>query len=248
MKGSVSILNFDDVYKNQKFFKKINYEWIELSDIKSTNRYCGPESLEILNKRLAKRKNQGISFIGSGNYHYISYLFISEFQMPFTLILFDHHTDMIKPIFDSLISCGSWVLEALEELPMLERVIMIGVNQDLIETIPSNLNERVCFYGEDYALEEEDIVSKIPTNNVYISIDKDVLAKSETLVNWDQGSMELKQLIKLVKYIDIHKNVCGADICGEYSIAPPESFLHKSQKAVLMNDRANRIILKALMN
>ncbi len=34
MKGLVSILNFDQVYQTQKFFHDIDYEWIELSDIK----------------------------------------------------------------------------------------------------------------------------------------------------------------------------------------------------------------------
>ena len=121
MEGLVSILNFDQVYQTQKFFHNIDYEWIEFSDIKNTNRYCEPQSLKIINERLKRRENKGIAFIGSGNYHYVTYLFMLEIQEPFTLILFDHHSDMIRPICKSFISCGSWVLEALEDIPMLKR-------------------------------------------------------------------------------------------------------------------------------
>ena len=235
MEGLVSILNFDQVYQTQKFFHNIDYEWIELSDIKNTNRYCETQSLEIINKRLNRRKNKGIAFIGSGNYHYVTYLFMLEIQKPFTLILFDHHSDMIKPVCKSLISCGSWVLEALEDIPMLKKVIIVGVGWDYTEFIYSYINEDICVFSNNYILEEEsieeDIVSQTPTNQVYLSIDKDVLDESEALVNWDQGSMKLEQLIEIIQYIYNHKRICGIDICGEYPITPSESFLQKSLKA-----------------
>ncbi len=129
----------------------------------------------------------------------------------------------------------------------MEKVIIVGVRQDLAENIPSSFKGKVRVYSKEHPLKEEDIIVNIPTNNVYISIDKDVLAKSETLVNWDQGNMNLEQLIKLVRYIDIYKNICGIDICGEYSVSPAESFLYQSKKAIFINDRTNRIILNTLM-
>ena len=47
-----------------------------------------------IKRALNRRKNKGITFIGSGNYHYVSHLLLEEINKPFTLILFDHHTDM----------------------------------------------------------------------------------------------------------------------------------------------------------
>src|SRR5699024_4536243 len=109
MDDLITILNFDHVYETQDFFHKANYEWINLSDVRNTNRYCELGSLKTIHERLKRRKNKGITFIGSGNYHYVTYLLMSEIKIPFTLILFDHHTDMIKPIHESILSCGSWV-------------------------------------------------------------------------------------------------------------------------------------------
>lgn len=235
MQRLVNILDFDHVYKTQDFFYKIDYEWINLSDIKNTSRYCELQSLIAIKRRLKKRQNKGLAFIGNGNYHYISYLFLLEIQNPFTLVLFDHHTDMIRPICDTLISCGSWVLKAIGKISELKKVVIIGVRQDLVEIIPLYLNEKVFCFSKECLWEDkrikEDILSQIITQNVYISIDKDVLDETEVLVNWDQGSMKLKQLIDLICYIAKYKKIYGIDICGEYPIIPSESFLRKSRKA-----------------
>ena len=47
-----------------------------------------------IKRALNRRKIKGITFIGSGNYHYVSYFIIRRNKQAFTLILFDHHTDM----------------------------------------------------------------------------------------------------------------------------------------------------------
>ncbi|HLR35579.1 MAG TPA: arginase family protein [Tissierellales bacterium] len=209
-----------------------------------------------MHERLKRRKNKGITFIGSGNYHYVTYLLMSEIKIPFTLILFDHHTDMIKPIHESILSCGSWVLEAIDSISMLKKVIIIGVRKDLTEAIPSCLNMKVSTVLKDEILQgnvlenekiKKDIISKIPTSNVYISIDKDVLCNSDVLVNWDQGSMRLRQLMDIVQHINKYKNIYGVDVCGEYTFNPAEAFLLKSLKAKEMNNKANSMILKELI-
>ena len=51
---------------------------------------------------------------------------MEKIDMPFRLILFDNHTDMQPPAFGGLLSCGGWAAEALEKLPHLQEVILIG--------------------------------------------------------------------------------------------------------------------------
>ncbi len=72
----------------------------------------------------------GIHLFGSGNYHYISKFFLETIAEPFNLLLIDNHPDMEVPAFP-LLSCGSWVLDSLRELPNLQQVYMFGVRPDL---------------------------------------------------------------------------------------------------------------------
>jgi len=61
------------------------------------------------------------------------------------------------------------------------------------------------------------ILGEIPTDAVWLSIDKDVLAESEALTNWDQGQMPLAAICELIAALGAHKRIIGADICVEYS-------------------------------
>lgn len=251
MEVSVNILDFDQVYQMQTYFKEAHYEWIKLSDIRNTNRYCEARALASIAKRLENRKDRGITFIGSGNYHYVTYLLMKDVQAPFTLILFDHHTDMKDAPCESLVTCGSWVLRALKRLPMLKKVIIVGTREDLLESIPSYLNKKVLILSEEQIGQadiQRYIKSAISTYNVYISIDKDVLGKSEAVTNWDQGNMKLMQLLSLVKYIAKSKRICGIDVCGEYPYNPVLNFYPESLEAIRKNNRANLTILNTINN
>lgn len=63
------------------------------------------------------------------------------------------------------------------------------------------------------------IIDAIPTDAIWITIDKDVLPEREALTNWDQGQMPLATLLAMLRAIGACKRVLGADVCGEYS--PP---------------------------
>ena len=61
------------------------------------------------------------------------------------------------------------------------------------------------------------ILSRIETEAIYITIDKDVLAREDAITNWDQGAMRLPYLIDLLKAITAKHRVIGADVTGDYS-------------------------------
>ena len=63
------------------------------------------------------------------------------------------------------------------------------------------------------------VLDAIPTDSIWITIDKDVLPEHEALTNWDQGQMPTAALVAMLQAAGRHKRVLGADICGEYS--PP---------------------------
>ena len=60
---------------------------------------------------------------------------MEKIDIPFRLILFDNHTDMQPPAFGGLLSCGGWAAEALEKLPHLQEVILIGPDQEAFDQV-----------------------------------------------------------------------------------------------------------------
>jgi arginase family enzyme len=103
-----------------------------------------------------------------------------------------------------------------------------------------------------------EVVGEIPTDAVWISIDKDVLPEETVLTNWDQGRMPLDALLAFVDAIGGARRVIGADISGEYAPiahANPlkrwESRLDQPRRAsdataLEANERVNRALVTAL--
>ena len=103
------------------------------------------------------------------------------------------------------------------------------------------------------------IIPLIATSAVWLSIDKDVLAETDALTNWDQGHMPLPALIRIIHAIGARKRIVGADICGEFSTAAHRNWFkrwearmdqpqHESPDADLLvrNEDTNRQLLVAM--
>ena len=65
----------------------------------------------------------------------------------------------------------------------------------------------------------DDLLARLPTTAVWITIDKDVLAPADATTNWDQGEMPLAALLQALQRIGGARQVVGVDVCGDY--APP---------------------------
>ena len=241
MKGLVSVLKFDDTLSSQQHFQLPEYEWIDLADLQGTNGYCEIPVLKTVIERLRIRRNRGITLIGRGNYHYASYGLLTEYSEPLTLVLFDHHSDMLEPPDDEHISCGSWVTAALQNLPHVRRVVLIGVSERGKEFIPASIRSKVNVLKDYHApLSVGKWLKTIPTDKVYISIDKDVLTTSEAITDWEQGNMTLDQITTIINAIAMAKQVVGVDICGEYPVSPALAHTREMKEIVKLNEQANR--------
>jgi len=102
-------------------------------------------------------------------------------------------------------------------------------------------------------------IAEIPTEAVWISVDKDVLPESEVVTNWDQGQMPLAALLRFVRSTVAQRRVIGADICGEYApLLHANAFKrwearldqpHRTDAAAARlkdNERVNRALLAAI--
>lgn len=239
------IMNFSGIYKNQNFYKNYAEEeifWTELSDLSGCNCYCDAEASDRIRKEIQAFTGKGLHFIDSGNYHYMTRLWLEKLQIPFRLLVFDNHTDMQPPAFGGLLSCGGWIAASLEELPLLQEVILVGPDKEAYTQVEPDLQQKVLFLSREKlstmtAEEKEGFFNNLSEDlPLYVSVDKDVLCKGDASTTWSQGDMHLSELMSFLELVLERQNILGMDVCGECDMdSCSEDFL---------NDHANEAILR----
>ena len=202
-------------------------EYVDCRSIQGTNCYCDGIAKEELRQKIASFGPEGVHFIDSGNYHYVSLLWLEKIEEDFALVLFDNHPDMQPPSFGDITSCGGWVKEAIETLPHLRRVYMVGVDEELLtelEPLPEVVHRGLP--------QEEDLP-------IYISLDKDVLSCEYARTDWSQGSMTLVELEEHLRGLLADYRILGVDICGEKKENPSDDELQ-------INRRTNQALIEIL--
>ena len=212
MKDEVTVMNFSHVYEDYGFMHTPSFRWIDCTSLTGTDCYLAPETQSGLERLISEYRTEGLHWIDSGNYHYMTRLWTDKIAQPFDLLLIDHHPDMQRPLFDSLLSCGSWVRSMLECNERLRNVCIIGMSADLLSEC-TGFGERVSIITED-DIKDSCIPDISPDIPVYISLDKDAFSTTETVTNWDQGSMTFIQLKQYMSAIP-KSAIIGMDICGE---------------------------------
>lgn len=239
------IMNFSGIYKNQNFYKNYAEEeifWTELSDLSGCNCYCDAEASDRIRKEIQAFTGKGLHFIDSGNYHYMTRLWLEKLQIPFCLLVFDNHTDMQPPAFGGLLSCGGWIAASLEELPLLQEVILVGPDEEAYTQVEPDLQQKVLFLSREKLStmtteEKEGFFNNLSEDlPLYVSVDKDVLCKGDASTTWSQGDMHLSELMSFLELVLERQNILGMDVCGECDMdSCSEDFL---------NDHANEAILR----
>ena len=239
------IMNFSGIYKNQSFYKdhaEKEIFWTELSDLSGCNCYCDAEAADRICEEIQNYTGNGIHFIDSGNYHYMTRLWLEKQQVPFRLLVFDNHTDMQPPAFGGLLSCGGWIVASLEELPLLQEVILVGPDEEAYTQVEPDLQQKVLFLSREKlstmtAEEKEGFFNNLSEDlPLYVSVDKDVLCKGDASTTWSQWDMHLSELMSFLELVLERQNILGMDVCGECDMdSCSEDFL---------NDHANEAILR----
>lgn len=245
------IMDFSGIYQTEKFWADQEVQWISAAEISGTNCYCDDEARKLLREKIKNADLRGIHFIDSGNYHYMSAVWLEKQKEPFRLLVLDNHTDMQLPAFGGLLSCGGWIGDLIESHPGLTRVILIGPDEEAYSQTDSLFQSKTCFYSREKlknnGKEELDLfLKKIPADiPLYISVDKDILCPGEASTTWSQGDMSLDELLHILETVmrQILMNggtIAGMDVCGECD--PGE------MGASAANDRANRELLRLYQN
>lgn len=256
----IRILDFDDsIIKQKNLLSKYENNILDLKDLGPWARYwINAKVRGIIEKRIHNSLKNSITFLGSGDFHHISEILISQFNEPLSVIVFDFHPDWDTrpPRF----GCGSWVSEVLKKKDIL-KILLLGVSskdissfeihsgnleslkdnrveiypyahapsKTFLRKIPGNISvtvDRGIFFNTIYwqelcnkNLEEffRQVLNRIPSKNVYVSIDKDCLKNDYALTNWEEGLFSLDELLSLLKLIKENTDIVGLDISGDYS-------------------------------
>lgn len=241
---NVVIMDFSGVYDYESFALDHGYRWLDCRHLSGTDCYCDEEGSSSLRKLISDCPVHGIHFIDSGNYHYVTKFWTDRIRVPFTLVVFDHHPDMQPPLFENLLSCGSWVKDVADNNEYCRRIVVVGASDSLVRSVPAGYEDKVRFYSDsDLANKEtwKKFAAEHITDPVYVSVDKDVMSPEYAITNWDQGSMTLDDLCRLLKIIFSHHEIAGMDVCGEFRPGPD---LEEDEREAMMDGLINETLLR----
>jgi len=204
--------NFSNV-----LYKDIYDEVIDIHKLPGTHIMCTKDTLNKISEITAKVQQGKLFYLGNGNYHYLTLALLGQIKEPFTLVLFDHHNDAGYLPYPNMISCGSWVQHAVEDLPYLQDVFIIGANAKNIKQAKSQIASKINVLNEEQLSKGslKEFISKIKTKNIYLSIDRDILSEKVVQTNWSQGNVDLNTLLKSIQLVGKNHFLIGADVCGD---------------------------------
>lgn len=209
-------LDFDGVYPAQSWFAAAGAHALDAGPREGVNGYCSAAARLALTRAFAPLPERALVFLGSGNYHYASYLLLRRLTRPFALVLADRHSDMQEGLCGGVLSCGGWVRTALRTLPLLRQVFVAGIAPAYAAEVPASLRARAVFYpGEEmtdgrWAAD----LARRARFPLYLSVDKDVFAPGAARTNWDQGVLGPDALAPLFAAAE-RLPFLGGDVCGE---------------------------------
>ena len=125
----ISILDFDgSITRQKRVIDSFRPEIVDLRD-------CGPscrawinrKSEKELRRRLSEFDSEGITLVGSGDFHHISALLIEKVREDCCVIVYDLHPDLdfLPPRF----SCGSWV-NIIARMKHVGKIVMLGPSSE----------------------------------------------------------------------------------------------------------------------
>ena len=206
---------------------------------------CSQRALRELSTALGPiiDRRPSVVFLGSGDFHHVTLALVERaraINRQMQVVVFDNHPDNMLYPFG--VHCGSWVWH-VSRLPFVTRVHIAGITSPDVERghvwenrlAPLRSGKVVywCVQRDLRGLERAGVhqsrsfpsviemigsLSKAlaaTEEPIYLSIDKDVLARDVVQTNWDQGVMQLEELESAIG--QLRGRLIGSDIVGEVS-------------------------------
>lgn len=287
--ATVRVLDLDgSVLRQTEVVSAFNPSVISLREVGARARlWANAAQAASIRNALDPASRDAITLFGSGDYHYVSALLLEQFRDALSVIVFDHHPDWDR--LPPRRGCGAWVSRALELKPVKQILLVGNASDDLIlpSALTGNLegvrngrlamlpyeienSSRWPWRGRTPPMLKEDPIAvfeaalqRLPTTDVYVSIDKDCLTSRYALTNWEEGRLTLELLLALLAKVREHRNIVGLDITGEYTAETipspwkswcsridhpryPTAHGHSAEEIDRVNGLTNRRLLEAL--
>lgn len=205
------ILAVDDTYEWQSRLLRVAEYRLSL-DAAGLRYMSARQTLDAVAERLANLPAE-LVFLGGGDLHHLALPLLGRHARrgPLTVVVFDHHPDAF-PAPEGFVSCGSWLREAAR-LSTLRRILVLGAAGKGYPLPPKTvvLTPQAWRYWFSRAPNHFEVL--LPTENLYLSIDKDVF--SELSTNWGHGEVPISLAFAFLRWLLHRRRVVGADVCGE---------------------------------
>jgi arginase family enzyme len=179
---------------------------------------------------------------GSGDFHYLTALWIRRLGRPVDVVSFDNHPDWdVRP---PRWGCGGWVNRALE-LPQLRKVSVWGCGNfecwwprqffgnrraeraGRLDVHPwadnrpaSDQDRRGAILRSNWREHFARFAGELEESNVYVTIDLDCLRAEDAVTNWESGRFTVDDVSWALAQLRAAKaRIVAGDICGAFS--PP---------------------------
>ncbi len=176
---------------------------------------------------------------GSGDFHYLSALWIRRVSSPIVLVSFDNHPDWdVRP---PRWGCGGWVNRALELSPVrrvsiwgcgnfecwwprqifgnlrAERAGKLEVHPWADDRPLKDRQRRGAILRDNWREHFASFVDNLRGADVYVTIDLDCLRAGEMATNWENGRFTITDLVWALAKLRNTSRIVAGDICGAFS-------------------------------
>jgi arginase family enzyme len=228
-------LNLDDAWLEEPFA----LPRVDVGEWGRQLRFAAPP--RVVEKFYGEIENQLSPFIlyGSGDFHYLTALWLRRVAGPVIAISFDNHPDWA--ITPPRWAAGGWVNRALE-LAHVRRVSVWGcgnfecwwphsilgngraersgkleVHPWADHRPPKDRQRRGAILRENWRQHFEQFATDLRGRDVYVTIDLDCLRAEEAVTNWENGRFTIVDLVWALRKLRESARIIAGDICGAYS-------------------------------
>lgn len=205
-----------------RFFKESGFTIIREPINTDFPRY--PSNIEKAVTSAVPFEGKVLAVYGSGSLHYFTYGLCrraDSLSQEYGYIHIDHHSDdyFVSTDYGEKINekayeihCGAFVREIVftTNVRKPENVLWIGGSKGNLYG-SSSISESALTVEGLSSLER--MLCALP-NDVYVTIDLDVMSSSEIITDWGNGNMNTRSLLAILDVIKEKKRIISADICG----------------------------------
>jgi len=244
--GRAFHLNLDDAWRDQPFDLPV----VDARNWGPKLRFSAPPRLVAeFYQEYEPQLASPFLLYGSGDFHYLTALWIRRVAQPVTVVSFDNHPDWdVRP---PKWGCGGWVNRALE-LPHVkhvavwgcgnfecwwphqlfgnrraERMGILAVHPWADQRPSKDRRRRGAILCDNWREHFEHFVKDLGGMSVYVTIDLDCLRPEEAVTNWESGRFNVVDLEWALSRLRDRMKIIGGDICGAFS---PPSYARWKQR------------------